>query len=96
MVAKIDAVDEAGVTLDKYPARLGLGGWKPPAFPDLVQPAWIATIARTKVATANAQPACDPDIDGVSFSQRTRPVVRAGKWGCADWWQGNMGYSSKT
>ena len=69
---RIDPVEQGGMPLPEHYKCLRPGASEPCLFPDLVEPARIAIVALGEIALTNAQPARDPDIDGVSFGQWTR------------------------
>lgn len=72
MTTKVDAVDDAWITFGKQGSGLGLRGGKTPALPDLVEPSRVAAIAHAKVASANAQPPRNPNIDCIGLVQQAR------------------------
>ena len=66
----VHAVNKRGVAHRKQLERLLAGASEAHFLPDLVKAARIAPVAAHEVATANPEPARDPDIDGVRFAQR--------------------------
>lgn len=79
MQAKIDAVGEAWMAFVEHRQRLGPASGEALLFPDLVKPAGIAAVACQKVLAADAQPARDPDVDGIGLGQRALDDLRDGK-----------------
>ena len=83
MVAKIDPVNDAWIALDEQGACLVLSRGEAAAIPNFIEAARVAVIALAQIAAANAEPAGDPDVDGVGLGQgpwrarvkRGRPMV---------------------
>jgi hypothetical protein len=50
-------------------------GWKAVAPPDLVEAPRIASVPGNEVTTADPQPACDPNLDGIPLGQRARRLM---------------------
>lgn len=71
MRAEIDAIHQARVAfLEKF-ERLIAGGGEAHTFPDFIEATRVASVASDEVLAANAQPASDPDVDGIRFGERT-------------------------
>jgi len=51
--------------------RAGAAAWKARFFPDFVKAAWVAGIAALQVHRPDAEPTCDPNVDGIGLRQRT-------------------------
>ena len=71
-IAEISAVGSAGVKLTKAVGGLATAGWKAIAPPDLVEPAAVAAIAVEQIFLPHAQPAGDPNVDGIGFREWAR------------------------
>ncbi len=69
MRAVVDAVDEARIALAEKLQRLVPAAGKALLFPDLIEPARIAPVADEEVFAPDAEPARDPDIDGVGLRE---------------------------
>ena len=69
MWAGVDAVGQPWVALLKDAPGLLTRCRETLTFPDFVEPPGIALIAAAQVDAACAQPAGDPDVDGVGFGQ---------------------------
>jgi hypothetical protein len=69
--AEIDAVEQGGKAGGKQLERLGPRRWEASTFPDLVKAARVASVAADQVTPPYAQPACDPDVDGVGLGEGT-------------------------
>jgi hypothetical protein len=57
--------------LEQLQSRLAAAG-EPLLLPDLIEPAGVAAIAAREVDGADAQPARDPDVDGIGLRQTPR------------------------
>ena len=70
MQAEVDAVDEARIALGEQGQGLVPAAGKALLLPDLVEPARVAAVAGQQVLAPDAQPARDPDVDGVGLGKR--------------------------
>jgi hypothetical protein len=76
---EIDAADEERIALCKQLLGLGADARKARLLPDLVEATRVTAVAGNEVAAADAEPARDPDVDGVGLGQRAS--LRRGRGG---------------
>jgi len=67
MQPEIDPIGQARMQLCEQRPRLDPAACETLAFPDLVQPAWVAAVAIEEVLAPNAQPARNPNVDRICF-----------------------------
>src|SRR5215510_10887993 len=68
------------MALPEQRQRLVAAADKALAFPDLIEPAWVAGVARQDVLAADPEPARHPDVDRIGFREPAtcgRPSVTA-------------------
>src|SRR5512145_2911035 len=87
MQAEIHAIDQARVQVGELGLRLRTAAGKANAFPNLVEPARVAAIAGDEILATDAQPARDPDVDGVCLGQAAQGGARSslGSAGSRHW-----------
>ena len=69
--ARVDAGFETGESSPEFFECPGAAARKARFFPYFVKAPWVAGVAALQVDRADAEPARDPDIDGVILGQRT-------------------------
>jgi len=72
----VDPIDEGRIALPEGIDRQGVTADEFRLFPDLVEAARVAFIPLAEHPAGNAQPAGDPDIDGIGHGQRLRRTWR--------------------
>ena len=77
--AGIDAQLKARETATEFIERPRTAAGKARFFPDFIEPARIAGVTAYEIGGADAQPARDPDVDGVVLAQWT---AGDGRWRC--------------
>src|SRR5690606_18996043 len=77
--ARIDPASELWVELGKPCQRLLPAAGEALALPDLIQSARIAAVAVEQVLASDAQPAGEPDVDGVGLGQAALSRARLGR-----------------
>jgi hypothetical protein len=69
-IAKVGAIRQARIALSEELHRLLPARREALAPPDFVEAAWVTAVAEHQILAPDAQPASDPDIDGVRLTQR--------------------------
>ena len=70
MGAGVEPDFDSGEASLEFLKRPGTAAGKARFLPDFVEAAWVAGIASLQVYRPDAEPARDPDVNGVVFSQR--------------------------
>src|ERR1700674_5741636 len=68
--SEIDAADEERIACRKHFLGLCADARKARLLPDLIEAARVAAVAGNEVTAADAEPARDPDVDGVGLGKR--------------------------
>jgi hypothetical protein len=79
MTAVVDAVDEPRMASRKHLDGLDAAAGKALLAPDFVKTPRIAAIAADECRAGDAQPARDPNVDGVGIRERPRREWREGR-----------------
>lgn len=69
-VAEVGTVSAVGMQFAETVGRLAPTRWKAFAPPNFIEPAAGAVIAIDQIFLSDAEPAGDPDIDGIGFGER--------------------------